>query len=136
MNNLIKSYTYFYYINLNNQRWYLITFVSSAWQKAKIRALRVSEYKIVWTVQGYCSSIYRHKTHHVRNYIHALCKCSQLWYKLSGPIGHFIFKLVRLEMYFEALWLIAFALCQSSEGVSSYGTFGDEADPQQYPLFT
>jgi hypothetical protein len=22
-------------------------------------------------------------------------------------------------------------LCQSSEGVSSYGTFGDEADPQQ-----
>jgi hypothetical protein len=27
--------------------------------------------------------------------------------------------------------LIASALCQSSEGVSSYGTFSDEADPQQ-----
>jgi hypothetical protein len=27
--------------------------------------------------------------------------------------------------------LIASALCQSSEGVSSYGTFGDKADPQQ-----
>jgi hypothetical protein len=27
--------------------------------------------------------------------------------------------------------LIASALCQTFEGVSSYGTFGDEADPQQ-----
>jgi hypothetical protein len=27
--------------------------------------------------------------------------------------------------------LIASALCQTSEGVSSYGTFGDEVDPQQ-----
>jgi hypothetical protein len=27
--------------------------------------------------------------------------------------------------------LIASALCQSCEGVSSYGTFSDEADPQQ-----
>jgi hypothetical protein len=26
-------------------------------------------------------------------------------------------------------------LCQSSEGVSSYGTFGNEADPQQKPKF-
>jgi hypothetical protein len=48
-----------------------------------------------------------------------------------GPIGHFIFKLVHLEMYSEALRLIASALCQSFEGVSSYGTFGDEAGPQQ-----
>jgi hypothetical protein len=47
-----------------------------------------------------------------------------------GPIGHFIFKSVHLEIYSEALWLIASALCQSSEGVSSHGTFGDEADPQ------
>jgi hypothetical protein len=47
------------------------------------------------------------------------------------PIGHFIFKSVHLEMYSKALQLIASALCQSSEGVSSYGTFGDEADPQQ-----
>jgi hypothetical protein len=47
-----------------------------------------------------------------------------------GPIGHFIFKSVPLEIYSEAFWLIASALCQSSEGVSSYGTFGDEADPQ------
>jgi hypothetical protein len=52
-----------------------------------------------------------------------------------GPIGHFIFKSVHLEMYSEALWLIASALCQSSEGVSSYGTFGNEADPQQKPKF-
>jgi hypothetical protein len=50
-----------------------------------------------------------------------------------GSIGHFIFKSVHLEMYTEALRLIASALCQSSEGVSSYGTFGDEADPQQEP---
>jgi hypothetical protein len=49
-----------------------------------------------------------------------------------GPIGHFIFKSVHLEVRYEALWLIASALCQSSEGVSSYGTFSDEADPQQY----
>jgi hypothetical protein len=48
-----------------------------------------------------------------------------------GPIGHFIFKSVHLEVRYEALWLIASALYQSSEGVSSYGTFGDEADPQQ-----
>jgi hypothetical protein len=46
-------------------------------------------------------------------------------------IGHFIFKSVCLEIYSEALRLIASALCQSSEDVSSYGTFGDEADPQQ-----
>jgi hypothetical protein len=26
---------------------------------------------------------------------------------------------------------LALLLCRSSEGVSSYGTFGDEADPQQ-----
>jgi hypothetical protein len=26
----------------------------------------------------------------------------------------------------------ALLLCRSSEGVYSYGTFGDEADPQQY----
>jgi hypothetical protein len=31
--------------------------------------------------------------------------------------------------------LIASALCQSSEGVSSYGTFGDEADSQQLHYF-
>jgi hypothetical protein len=48
-----------------------------------------------------------------------------------GPVGHFIFKSVHLEIYSEAFWLIPSALCQSSEGVSSYGTFGDEADPQQ-----
>jgi hypothetical protein len=48
-----------------------------------------------------------------------------------GSIGHFIFKSVHLEMYFETLGLIASALCQSSEGVSFYGTFGDEAGPQQ-----
>jgi hypothetical protein len=30
--------------------------------------------------------------------------------------------------------LIASASCQSSEGVSSYETFGDEADPQHWPL--
>jgi hypothetical protein len=48
-----------------------------------------------------------------------------------GPISHFIFKSVPLKMYSEALRLIASALCQSSEGVSSYGTFGDEAEPQQ-----
>jgi hypothetical protein len=29
--------------------------------------------------------------------------------------------------------LMASALCQSSEGVSFYGTFGDEAGPQQVP---
>jgi hypothetical protein len=33
-------------------------------------------------------------------------------------------------MYSEAFWLVALALCQSSKGVSSYGTFGDEAYPQ------
>jgi hypothetical protein len=50
-----------------------------------------------------------------------------------GPIGHFIFKSVHLEVRYEALLLIAsaFLLCRSSEGVYSYGTFGDEADPQQ-----
>jgi hypothetical protein len=50
-----------------------------------------------------------------------------------GPIGHFIFKSVHLEVRYEALRLIASALllCRSSEGVYSYGTFGDEADPQQ-----
>jgi hypothetical protein len=48
-----------------------------------------------------------------------------------GSIGHFIFKSVPLEIYSEAFRSIASALCQSSEGVSSYGTFGDEADPQQ-----
>jgi hypothetical protein len=50
-----------------------------------------------------------------------------------GPIGHFIFKSVHLEVRYEALRLIASALllCRSSEGVSSYGTFGNEADPQQ-----
>jgi hypothetical protein len=47
-----------------------------------------------------------------------------------GSIGHFIFKSVHLEMYSEALRLIASTLCQSSEGVYSYGTFGDEAGPQ------
>jgi hypothetical protein len=48
-----------------------------------------------------------------------------------GSIGHFIFKLVPLEMYSEAFWLVASALCQSSEGAYSYGTFDDEAYPQQ-----
>jgi hypothetical protein len=48
-----------------------------------------------------------------------------------GPIGHFVFKSVHLEVRYEALWLIASALYQSSECVSSYGTLGDEADPQQ-----
>jgi hypothetical protein len=27
-------------------------------------------------------------------------------------------------------------LCQSSEGVYSYGTFGDEANPQHRPTFS
>jgi hypothetical protein len=50
-----------------------------------------------------------------------------------GPIGHFIFKSVHLVVCYEALLLAALALllCQSSEGVYSYGTLGDEADPQQ-----
>jgi hypothetical protein len=47
-----------------------------------------------------------------------------------GPIGHFIFKSVPLEMYSKAFRLVASALCQSFEGVSSYGTFSDEVDPQ------
>jgi hypothetical protein len=47
-----------------------------------------------------------------------------------GLIGHFIFKSVHLEIYSVALSLIASALCPSFEGVSSYGTFGDEADRQ------
>jgi hypothetical protein len=38
---------------------------------------------------------------------------------------------VPLEIYSEAFWLIASALRQSYKGVSSYGTFDDEADPQQ-----
>jgi hypothetical protein len=38
---------------------------------------------------------------------------------------------VHLEICSEAFWLIASASCQSSEGVSSYEAFGDEADPQQ-----
>jgi hypothetical protein len=48
-----------------------------------------------------------------------------------GPIGHFIFKSVHLEVRYEAFRLIASALllCRSFEGVSSHGTFGDEADP-------
>jgi hypothetical protein len=50
-----------------------------------------------------------------------------------GPIGHFLFKSVHLDMYSEAFRLMASALCQSAKGVSSYGTFGDEADPQQGP---
>jgi hypothetical protein len=54
--------------------------------------------------------------------------------RYHGPIGHFIFKSVHLVVCYEALWLAASALllCRSSEGVYSYGTFGDEADPQQY----
>jgi hypothetical protein len=52
-----------------------------------------------------------------------------------GPIGHSIFKSVHLEMYSEAFCLIASALCQSSEGVSSYGTFGYEAYPQHHTSF-
>jgi hypothetical protein len=50
-----------------------------------------------------------------------------------GPIGHFIFKSVYLEVRYEAPWLVASALFLfwPSEGVSSYGTFSDEADPQQ-----
>jgi hypothetical protein len=57
-----------------------------------------------------------------------------------GPIGLFIFKSVppfRLKAcrYAEAPRMVASALllCRSSEGVYSYGTFGDEADPQQVP---
>jgi hypothetical protein len=52
------------------------------------------------------------------------------------PIGYFIFKSVHLEIYSEALYLIASALCQSSEGVSYYGTFGAEADPNNSFLVT
>jgi hypothetical protein len=48
-----------------------------------------------------------------------------------GLVGHFIFKSVHLEICSEAFWLTASASCQSFEGVSSYETFGDEADPQQ-----
>jgi hypothetical protein len=48
-----------------------------------------------------------------------------------GPIGHFIFKSVHLKMYSEALWLIASSLCQFSEGVSFYRTFGDKVDPNK-----
>jgi hypothetical protein len=42
-------------------------------------------------------------------------------------------RLVHLEVCSEALWLVAstLLLCRSSEGVPSYGTFDDEAGPQQ-----
>jgi hypothetical protein len=130
MNNHITSSTYLHYINLDKYKDnILITFVPSAWQKAKIRALHTSEYKITWTVHVHLfigtgrslweitfvpfTNDYNHNTSY------------------HGLIGHYIFKSVHLEIYSEALWLIASTLCPSFEGVSSYGTFGDEADPQQ-----
>jgi hypothetical protein len=57
----INLFVYFHYTNLNIKTWHLITFIPSSWQKAIIQVPRASDYKIVWTVWGYCSSIYRHR---------------------------------------------------------------------------
>jgi hypothetical protein len=67
----------------------------------------------------------------VRKFIRALYNEYNHNTSYHGLIGHFIFKSVHLEIYSEALWSIASALCPTFEGVSSYGTFVDEADPQQ-----
>jgi hypothetical protein len=52
MNSHIAPLIYLYYIIMNEHEQYWITFVPSAWQKAKVQAWRTSEYKSAWTVQG------------------------------------------------------------------------------------
>jgi hypothetical protein len=71
MNNHITLFISLYYTIMNEHEQYWITFIPSAWQKAKVQVWRANEYQSAWTVQSYCSSIYRHGTQPDWNYIHA-----------------------------------------------------------------
>jgi hypothetical protein len=70
---------HFYYIIMNKHELYRVTFVPLAWQKTKIQVWRASEYQSAWTVQGYCSPIYRRGTQPGRNYIYVLDNKLQMW---------------------------------------------------------
>jgi hypothetical protein len=72
MDNHMTPLIYLFYIIMNEHGQYWITFVPSAWQKAKVQAWRTSEYKSAWTVWEYCSPIYRHGTQPGQNYIYVL----------------------------------------------------------------
>jgi hypothetical protein len=110
MNNHMTLLIYLYYIIMNGHKQYWITFVPSTWQKARVRIWRASEYMSAWTVLCYSSSIYRHRTQPVWNYIHAL----DIYYWIRDNLS-------RTRQPFPPLSQFYFPLLSRSFSTSSFG---------------
>jgi hypothetical protein len=74
---------------MEKQKWFQITNVPSVLREGKkYKRDAKANAQSAWTVRGYCSSIYRHRTQPVTNYNYALYKSLQhyvrpLWIKRS-----------------------------------------------------
>jgi hypothetical protein len=78
-------------------------------QKARVQIWRAREYRSAWTVWCHCSSIYRHMTQPVWNYIHAL----DIYYWLRDNLS-------RTRQPFPPLSRFNFPLLSRSFSTSSF----------------
>ena len=66
----LLNYLYSYFINMNKHQQYKHYINTFGLPEGEMQEWHKSDYNPTWTVQCYCSSIYRHSTQPEQNYIH------------------------------------------------------------------